>query len=43
MQNLVLIVRFCAHKCLLMNVVREIDMSFDSDSTDSSDGPCMYD
>ena len=26
-----------------MNVVREIDLFFNSDNTDSSDGPCMYD
>ena len=32
-----LIVRFCACECLLMNVVREIDVSSDSDNTDSSD------
>ena len=40
--NLVLIVRFCACECLLMNVVREIDVSCDSDNTDSSNGPCSY-
>ena len=37
MRKLVLIVRFCAYECLLMNVVREIDVSSDLDNTDSSD------
>ena len=37
------IVRFCARECLLMNVVREIDVCSDSDNSDSSDGPLMYD
>ena len=35
MQSLVLIVRFYACECLLMNVVREIDVSSNSDNTDS--------
>ena len=34
---MVLIVRFCARECLLMNVVREIDVSSDSDNIDSND------
>ena len=31
-----LIVRFCARECLLLNIVREIDVSSDPDNTDSS-------